>query len=176
MKDPNPIQRALRKYRRTWFVIGLLVFLVNGCSGGRPASNQSNTQSNPSPADSPGSGAKPTGVIKEVHMARDNGKGGPGEATDTFGATDRTIHCVVELAEPNAEAKIRYSWWVVEAEGENNEKVKNDKIEDIEYTTKPEDRIVHGHLTVPDDWPQGKYRVDIYVNGNLERSVEYNVS
>lgn len=109
-------------------------------------------------------------------MAKDNGKGGPGDETGTFGPTDKTIHCVVELAEPSAGAKIRYSWWVVEAEGEQNEKVQNEKIEDFEYTAKPEERIVHAHLTMPDDWPPGKYKVDVYVNGNLEQSVEYNVS
>jgi hypothetical protein len=175
MKSSNPTEPALRKYYRSWFVIGLLVFVVNGC--GRQATNQSNSQSgNASQADSSSSSAKPTGVIKQVHMARDNGKGGPGEETDTFGPTDRMIHCVVELAEPNPGMKIRYSWWVVEAEGEQNEKVQNEKIEDIDYTTRPDDRIVHGHLTVPDDWPQGKYKVDVYVNGNLEQSVEYNVS
>lgn len=166
MKNPNPTERALRKYYRTFFLIGLVVFVLNGCSGGRQASNQSNL----SQGESPSGGAKPTGIIKQIHMARDNGQGGPGEAADNFGPTDRTIHCVVELAEPNAETKIRYSWWVIEAEG-----AKNEKIEDIEYATKPEDRIVHGHLTV-DDWPPGKYKVDVYVNGNLEESVEYNVS
>lgn len=170
MKSSNPTTHVLRKYRRTWFVIGLLIFVVNGCSGGRQASNQSNTGS------SQGSGANPTGLIKQVHVAKDNGQGGPGEETDTFGPTDKTIHCVVELAEPKAETKLRYSWWVVEAEGENNKKIQNENIEDVEYTTKPEDRIVHGHLTVPDDWPPGKYKVDVYVNGNLEQTVEYNVS
>ncbi|HET6890857.1 MAG TPA: hypothetical protein VFH31_07120 [Pyrinomonadaceae bacterium] len=176
MKSLNPIARA-KKYHRIWLAIGLFVFVVNGCSGGRQASNQTNTQSgNPSQSEGSTSGAKPTGIIKQVHMAKDNGKGGPGEETDTFGPTDNTIHCVVELAEPNAGAKIRYSWWVVEAQGEKNEKVQNQKIEDFEYTTKSDERIVHGHLTMPDDWPPGKYKVDVYVNGNLEQSVEYNVS
>ncbi len=171
MKSPNPRERTLVKYRRIWFVIGLLVF-VNGCSGGRQVSNQSSNQSgNLSQGENPTSGAKSTGLIKQAHMAKDNGKGGPGDKTDTFGPADRTIHCVVELAEPSAETKIRYSWWVVEAEG-----AKNEKIEDIEYTTRPEDRVVHGHLTLPNDWPPGKYKVDVYVNGNLEQSVDYNVS
>ena len=177
MKDPNPIERSLRKSRRTWFVIGLLVFVINGCSGGRQASNQSNPQSgNPAQGEGPTSGGKPTGIIKEAHVAKDNGQGGPGEETDTFGPTDKTIHCVVELAEPKPGATIRYSWWLVEAEGENNERIKNEKIQDFEYTTKPDERIVHGHMTMPDDWPPGEYRVDVYVNGNLEESVEYNVS
>ena len=170
MNSQNPLEHLFKKYYPVWLVIALLVLVLNGCRGGRQVSNQSNTQSgNPSQANSSTSGAKPSGLIKQVHMAKDNGKGGPGEETDTFGPADKTIHCVVELAEPNANTKIRYSWWVVEAEGENNEKVQNEKIEDVDYTTKPDDRIVHGHLTVPDDWPPGKYKVDIYVNGNLEK-------
>ena len=176
MKSLNPIARALKKSYRGWLVIGLLVFVINGCSGARQASNQTNTQAgNPSQSEGSAS-AKSTGIIKQVHMAKDNGKGGPGEEADTFGPTDHTIHCVVELAEPNPGAKIRYSWWIVEAAGEKNEKLQNEKIEDLEYTTKPDERIIHGHLAVPDDWPPGKYKVDVYVNGNLEQSVEYNVS
>lgn len=176
MKSLNPIARALREFYRVWLLIGLLVFIVSGCSRGRQAANQSNTQSGSSSQGESSTSAKSTGIIKQVHMAKDNGKGGPGEEADTFGPTDNIIHCVVELAEPNPGAKIRYSWWVVEAQGEKNEKIQNEKIEDFEYTMKPDERIVHGHLTMPDDWPPGKYKVDVYVNGNLEQSVEYNVS
>ena len=173
MKSSNQTEGSFRDYL-TWFVIGLLVFVVSGC---RSARQTSNTQSeNPSQIEGGASAAKPSGLIKEVHMAKDNGKGGPGEEMDTFGPTDKTIHCVVELNEPNAGTKIRYSWWVIDAEGDNNEKVQNEKIEDVDYTTKPDDRIIHGHLTVPDDWPPGKYKVEVYVNGNLEQSVEYKVS
>ena len=174
MKSLNPIACASRESYRVWLVIGLLVFVVNACSGARQASNQSNTQSG-SPSQGEGStSATSTGIIKQVHVAKDNGKGGPGEETDTFQPTD-TIHCVVELAEPTAGANIRYSWWVVEAEGAD-EKLRNEKIEDIEYTTKPEERVVHSHLVMPAAWPTGKYKVDVYVNGKLEESVEYNVS
>ena len=146
--------------------LALLVFALQGCDARRRPSTE-----NSSAGVAPTGGAKSTGIIKSVQFAKDDGKGGHGEPTDTFGPDDKTIHCVVEFAEPQPNAKIRYSWWVVEA-GET----KNEKIEDIEYTTKPQDRIVHSHLTVPtDDWPPGSYKVDVYVNGNLEQTASFKV-
>lgn len=156
---------AIDNWKSAIFLICGLAFLIltlQGCDARRRSSDQ-NSQT-------PTGGAKATGIIKDVHLARDDGKGGHGEAADTFGADDKTIHCVTELTQPTPNTKIRYSWWVVEA-GET----KNEKIEDIDYTTKPEDRVVHSHLTVPSDWPPGSYKVDIYVNGNLEKTVSFKV-
>ncbi len=153
----------MKRYRDGIAILALLIFL-SACT--QRNSNQSNQSGNNSPR-----AAESTGVIKAVHIAKDNGKGGPGEKSDTFGPADRTIHCVVELATSTPGAKIKYSWWVVESESARNE-----KIEDFEYTTRPEDRVVHGHLTMPQDWPPGKYRVEVFVNGHLEESVEYSVT
>jgi hypothetical protein len=65
---------------------------------------------------------------------------------------------------------MKFSWYVVEAEGTSNEKIR-----DIDYTTRPLENVVHGHLTAPRDWPVGKYKVEVYVNGNLEETVRYTV-
>lgn len=144
--------------------LALLLFLFQGCGARRQASSQNSS------AEAPTGGARSTGTIKDVLMAKDDGKGGPGDPADTFGPADKTIHCVVELAEPKPNTKIRYSWWVVEA-GET----KNEKIDEFDYTTTPQDRIVHSHLTVPNDWPPGSYKVDVYVNGNLEQTASFKV-
>ena len=144
-------------------ICGLGLFLFQGCAR-RQASNQT------SAGDAPTGTARPTGTIKDILMAKDDGKGGPGDPAETFGPKDKTIHCVVELAEPKPNTKIRYSWWVVEA-GET----KNERIDEFEYTTTPQDRILHSHLTVPNDWPPGSYKVDVYVNGNLEQTTSFKV-
>jgi len=65
---------------------------------------------------------------------------------------------------------MKFSWFIVDADGSQNEKIK-----DIDYTTRALENIVHGHLTLPQDWPSGKYRVDLFVNDNLEKTAQYSV-
>ena len=157
------------KRNPVWLAAGLLLFVVLACNLGKKSANVSTNRN--TPPESPSSNANPTGAIKELHMAKDDGKGDPGDETTVFGPGDRTIHCVVKLAEAKSGTKMKFSWFIVDAEG-----AKNEKIRDIDYTTRALDSIVHGHLTLPQDWPSGKYRVDVFVNGNLEKSVQYSVN
>jgi hypothetical protein len=103
-------------------------------------------------------------------MAKDDGNGGPGDQTFNFEPGDHTIHCVTTLKNSKSGTKMKFSWWIVDAGGSKNEKIK-----DIDYSTGALENVVHGHLTLPRDWPIGKYKVQVYVNGDLDRTVSYNV-
>jgi hypothetical protein len=103
-------------------------------------------------------------------MAKDNGKGAPGDETENFEPADRTIHCVATLKAAKAGTQMKFAWWIVDVAGTTNEKIK-----EIDYTTAPNENIVHGHLTLPKDWPAGKYKVQIFVNGDLDRTIAYAV-
>lgn len=159
------------KHHPSWLAAGLVLLVVLACNLGKKTTNvnsnsNSNRDSNSSSADNQGSGE----FIKEIHMAKDNGKGAPGDETDSFSPDDRTVHCVVKLKEAKAGTQMKFSWWIVDAEGSKNQKIK-----DIDYSTRPLENIVHGHLTLPQDWPQGKYKVQVYVNGDLDRTLAYNI-
>ena len=65
---------------------------------------------------------------------------------------------------------MKFSWWIVDADGTQNKKIK-----DIDYSTKTLENVIHGHLTLPQDWPKGKYKVQVYVNGDLDKTVNYTV-
>jgi hypothetical protein len=153
------------KRHPAWLATGILVFVVLACSLGRVknANNANNTKSDTNSEDS-------TGVIAEIQMAKDDGNGDPGETTNVFGPSDRTIHCVTKLKEAKSGTKMKFSWWVVDADG-----TKNESIKDIDYTTKALENVIHGHLTLPQDWPSGKYKCDVYVNGNLEKTALFSV-
>jgi hypothetical protein len=103
-------------------------------------------------------------------MAKDNGNGQPGSEALSFEPGDRTIHCVTTLNTPKAGTAMRFAWWIVDAGGSHNEKFK-----EIEYTTRAREYLVHGHLTFSRDWPIGKYKVQVYVNGDLDRTVFFDV-
>ena len=160
------------KHHPAWLAAGLILFVVLACNLGKKSSNtnlstnrDSNSNNSSSESSDTGSGA----FIKEIHMAKDK-NGAPGDETDSFSPDDHTVHCVVKLKEAKSGTQMKFSWWIVEAEG-----AKNQKIKDIDYTTRPLENIVHGHLSLPQDWPQGKYKVQVYVNGDLDKTVTYNI-
>jgi hypothetical protein len=152
------------KRHSAWLAVSLLLFVVLACNLGKKSETGS---TNP-----PGTttSTTSTGAISEMHMAKDDGKGDPGDSTNIFSASDRTIHAVAKLAEPKAGTKMKFSWFIVDAGGSKNEKIK-----DIDYTTGASENIIHGHLTLPRDWPTGKYKVDLYVNDNLEKTAQFSV-
>lgn len=162
------------KQHPAWLATGLFVFVVLACNLSRNANKNSNSNSN---SNSNASSQPNTEVdlgsavaIKEIHMAKDNGNGQPGDETTSFEPGDHTIHCVTTLNAPKAGTDMRFAWWMVDAGGSHNEKFK-----EIEYTTKPREYLVHGHLTFSRDWPTGKYKVQVYVNGDLDRTVFFNI-
>jgi len=156
------------KQHPAWLAAGLLVFVVLACNLGKNANtNTSNSGSNTNSSTEPDSGSGT--FIKEIHMAKDDG-GRPGDPTSTFEPGDRTVHCVTTLKEAKSGTNMKFSWWIVDADG-----TKNQKIKDIDYTTRALENVVHGHLTLPQDWPQGKYKVQVYINGDLDKTAFYSV-
>jgi len=153
-----------------WLAVGLMLFAVIACNLGKRSTNLSTNNANDASNSNSDSPSTSTGALTKVHMARDNGKGDPGEETDTFNSKDRTIHCVTTLKDAKSGTQMKFSWFVVDAEGG-----KTEKIRDIDYTTRALENIVHGHLTLPQDWPSGKYKVEVFVNGNLEKTAQYSV-
>jgi len=153
------------KHHPAWLAAGLLVFVVLACSLGNKNTNNTNSGSNTnsSTASDEGSGA----FIKDIHMAKDN-NGAPGDETGSFAPGDRTIHCVATLKEAKAGTKMKFAWWIVDAEGSKNQRIK-----EIDYTTRPLENVVHGHLSLPQDWPSGKYKCQVLVNGNIDKTVNY---
>ncbi|HKP45121.1 MAG TPA: hypothetical protein VJT50_00855 [Pyrinomonadaceae bacterium] len=149
-----------------WLAASMLFFAVLACNLGKNTNRNGNDNSNNSRTEEATSGS----AIKEIHMAKDNGEGQPGDRTDTFSSSDRTIHCVATLNEAKSGTEMRFSWWIVDADGTQNKKIK-----DIDYTTKTLENVIHGHLTLPQDWPSGRYKVQVYVNGNLDKTVQYSV-
>jgi hypothetical protein len=154
----------MRKHS-AWLAGGLLLFAVLACNMGKVKNNNSNSN-NANTETEVGSGS----AIKEIYMAKDDGSGQPGDHSSTFEPGDRTIHCVATLKEAKAGTEMKFSWWIVDADGTQDKKVK-----DIDYTTKTLENVIHGHLTLPQDWPKGKYKVQVYVNGNLDKTVPYTV-
>jgi hypothetical protein len=158
------------KHHPAWLAAGLLVFVVLACNFSRNTNKNSNSTANANSQPTAEVDLGSAVAIKEIHMAKDNGNGQPGSEALSFEPGDRTIHCVTTLNTPKAGTAMRFAWWIVDAGGSHNEKFK-----EIEYTTRAREYLVHGHLTFSRDWPIGKYKVQVYVNGDLDRTVFFDV-
>ncbi len=136
-----------------------------------PSSTANNGQwSNTPSTNTPTSGSPPADVfIKQSYMAKNN-NGKPGDPTMSFVPGDRVIHCVLELNVAKAGTRVRFVWKTVEIEGSRNEEIKT-----VDYVTKPLEDKVLGNLSLPRDWPTGTYKVEIYLNGTLAKTINYRV-
>ncbi|HSS19632.1 MAG TPA: hypothetical protein VLL54_06130 [Pyrinomonadaceae bacterium] len=157
------------KHHPAWLAAGLILCVVLACNLGKKTNVNTNVNSSATPDTSDvdlGSGV----YTSEAHMAKDNGSGRPGNTTEAFTADEHTIHCVTTLKAAKAGTLIRFAWWETDV-GSNH----NKKIQEISYTTVGRDRLIHGHLTAQQDWAVGKYKVQIYINGDLDRTVFFSV-
>jgi len=82
---------------------------------------------------------------------------------------DSVFYAIVELANAPDDTTVGAVWSVVEVEGVEGETV----IDEAELTTG--DGRITFNLTPESLWPIGTYKVDLYLNGELERTLEFQV-
>jgi hypothetical protein len=95
-------------------------------------------------------------------------------ATNTFSKTDTTIHLVVAVANAPDGTTVRTVWTAVDVPSQN---LKDQKLGETTYATKDVGSNVHFTLAGPGDqaWPAGSYKVDIYLDDKLDRTLTYTV-
>ena len=103
--------------------------------------------------------------LRDAKLARDKGGDQP---TTVFSPTD-TYWCLVELKNPEESTLVEAKWYVVEAEGVDEERLIDSKAiagesEDLTFS-----------LTHPNPFPPGRYRVDLLLDGELDRSLDFEV-
>src|SRR5437867_7422273 len=108
--------------------------------------------------------------IDQINMAKDE-NGEPGESTTSFAPDEHTVHCVINLNKAKAGTKVKFTWIGVDVENTK----KNAEITSVDYTTNSFENKVHAHLTRPKDWPKGTYKVEVYINGALDKTITYTV-
>ena len=99
------------------------------------------------------------------------GPGTPTGVTTTFGRNTKMIHCFALLSGLSDTAKVRTVWTVVKAAGvPANTKA-------YEATIGPKKNLVSANfkLSNSNPWPVGSYKVDLYLNGKLDRTLRFNV-
>jgi hypothetical protein len=164
------------KRHPAYLAAGMLLFAVLACNLSKNSNNNNsnnsnkNSNSNTSKATpQPTRAANADVYVDKIYMAKDK-DGQAGDETTSYAAADRTVHCIIELNKAKKGTEVRFIWKAVDVEGSRDEEIKT-----IDYTTNSFENKVHGHLTLPRDWPTGKYRVEVYINGSLDKTIDYTV-
>jgi hypothetical protein len=106
-----------------------------------------------------------TANIRAAKMARDYDGNDP---TTTF-AQDEIFYCVVELANAPDDTVVKASWMALAVDGVEP----NTLIDETELTTGS--GTLHFELNNNGLWPLGKYAVQLYLDGELEQTLEFTV-
>ena len=159
------------KLHSGWLAAGLLLFAVLACNTSNTNKSNSNN-SNSNKASNSSSNTRPANAdvyVETISMAKDN-NGEPGDTTTSFEPGDHTVHCIAELNKAKSGTAVKFIWKAVDVADSKNEEIKT-----IDYTTKSFENKVHAHLTLPRDWPKGSYKVEVYINGALDKTISYTV-
>ncbi len=106
-----------------------------------------------------------TANIKDAYMATDDSGG---NKTTTF-AQDETFWAIVTLANAPDDTTLKAVWYAVDAENTDP----NTKIDEVSITTG--DGKVPFSLVNNGNWPIGSYKVDLFLNDKLEKTLEFSV-
>ncbi len=103
-------------------------------------------------------------LVSNAYLAKDEAGQ---QATSIFGTTD-IIYAIVELPEAPSDTRVRAEWYVVKATDVES----NSLIDQAETTGTGTFTF---NLTPTNPWPNGDYRVDIYVNDEIALTMNYQV-
>lgn len=108
--------------------------------------------------------------IEEITMARDDGKGKPGEIADQFLTTDNSIHCMIQLNSLKS-TTVKMILVAVKANGLKPET----RSVSISYTTNGKQNRVNFNASPEDVWAAGDYRIDLFIDGRFARSHSFKI-
>ncbi len=172
---------------KTWRVIaclsaGVMSLMLAACGGdaasapaatAKPAATAVAATDQPAKTDK-AAGDKAAGnegvTIKSIVLKRDNGNNEAGDTVDQFLATDRTQYFEAETSRLlDAGTKVKWSFTAVKTTSGNDILIK-DVTTDVLVANQ-----LSAHISLPNDWPVGSYKVDVYFNDNLIKTLNYEV-
>lgn len=93
-----------------------------------------------------------------------------GTGNFTVFSADQTFYCVVKVANAPEDTTLKAVWTAVDVEGVDP----NLLISEFELTTESENEFTF-NLQNDQLWPSGSYKVEIFMNGTLEKTLEFEV-
>jgi hypothetical protein len=110
-------------------------------------------------------GSITTANIGDAWMSTDEG----GDSRTTAYSQDAIFYAQVDLRNASDDTKLKASWYAVNAEGVDP----NFLIDETDFTSG--DGLIHFDLENDSLWPVGDYKVDIYLNDSLAKTLTFTV-
>ena len=110
--------------------------------------------------------------LKSAEMRKDDGSGKmSNEVVTSYTQNDKKLHCFINWENGKANTKIKFVYVAVEAED-----VKNETLKEVSIVTENEaQNQAWGSIKITGTLAKGSYKVDIYINDKLERSVPFKI-
>jgi len=111
-----------------------------------------------------------TANISEATLAHGFADGKAIDATSSFASTDNPFHYVVTLSNAPDDTKVKAVWTIVDA---GAGQFKDQKLDEtlLQSAGGTLDFTLKGNQ----EWPKGKYKVELYLNDKLDRSADFEV-
>lgn len=110
------------------------------------------------------------GKIVDLYLAKDDGNGAEGERAENFELADIPIYCVVKLNAPGG-TNVKIILLAATVPGIKS----GSKIVTTSYTLKEREDQVTFYGQPTDKWLPGKYRVELFLDNKLERTLNFNI-
>src|SRR5262249_15747230 len=111
-----------------------------------------------------------TASIKSAELARGYQDGVAVDATTTLGPAHNPLHWGGTGGNGPDDTKVKAAWTVVDA---GDGQFKDQKLDETELQSGS--GVLDFTLSNNQSWPKGKYKVDLYLNGKLDRSVDFQI-
>ncbi len=109
-------------------------------------------------------------TVADISLAKDDGNGKPGEVVEKFKTTDVPVHCLVQLSSIKS-VTVKLNLVAVKANGLKLEA----SIVTVSYKINGNQNRARFNVSPEKNWSAGKYRADIFLNGKLAKSLEFDI-
>jgi len=104
-------------------------------------------------------------AVQKVTLSRTES----GEAVTSFSPTDHIFYAVIELNRIETGLTAKTVWTAVDTTGGQTVEIAQKEFSGLVVNT------IKAQVELPRDWPTGKYKLDIYLNGTIAKTVEFTV-
>ncbi|HZY45873.1 MAG TPA: hypothetical protein VFF70_14125 [Anaerolineae bacterium] len=87
----------------------------------------------------------------------------------TFSPADHIIYAAIELSRIETGLTAKVVWTAVDTSAGQNIEVAQKEFTSLAVN------VIQAQVELPQDWPTGKYKLDVYLNGTLAKTVEFTV-
>ena len=104
-------------------------------------------------------------TVQTVTLSNTSG----GSATTTFSSTDRTIYAAINLSRLETGLTAKVVWTAVDTSAGQDIEIAQKEFTGLVVN------VINAQVELPQDWPTGTYKLDVYLNGALANTTTFTI-